>query len=275
MPVHVLHALVEAPPLPLRAARRGGVRAVEAVREDVLRHVDVDAADGVDQLHECAEVDDDDVVDLQCGPEQLVCRLHGELRPTDLHRGVDLLLAVARDRRTQVARNGEVDEPVSARVRAQQHHRVGVLVGAASRLTVRRVIRAEQQDVGAGRKEQRVLRREHGRRPGREPLVRSTDAASHREVARDRPDHEQHEQRHERHPCPALPRPALAWATHDRAARACPVATAAPVRRTTALPRVAVTALERHLPLRATALVDAVRLLPGGGHSAGYGTRWA
>ena len=49
--VHVLPALGEAPALPCRTALRLE-RAVEPVREDRLRHVDVDAADRVDQVLE-------------------------------------------------------------------------------------------------------------------------------------------------------------------------------------------------------------------------------
>ena len=65
VPVHVRRALVEAPALPLRAALLRLVRAVEPVREDVLRHVHGDPADRVDQLLELVEVDDHDVVDRQ------------------------------------------------------------------------------------------------------------------------------------------------------------------------------------------------------------------
>jgi len=55
--VQVLLALREAPALPLRAARLRRERAVEAVRADRLRHVDVDPADRVDQVFEAGEVD--------------------------------------------------------------------------------------------------------------------------------------------------------------------------------------------------------------------------
>src|SRR5947209_15995777 len=90
--VHVLHALVEAPALPLLAARRRRVRTVEAVGEDVLRRVDVDAADGVDELLEGAEVDDRGVVDRELRSQQLVHRLYGEPRSAELHCSVDLLV---------------------------------------------------------------------------------------------------------------------------------------------------------------------------------------
>ena len=88
LPVHVLHALLEAPALPLLALRVARIRAVEAVREDRLRDDDVDAADRVDQLAEPVEVDDRDVVDVE--PGQVLDRLERQRRPTELRRGVEL-----------------------------------------------------------------------------------------------------------------------------------------------------------------------------------------
>src|SRR5437773_298620 len=79
--VHVLHPLVEAPARPAGAARLARVRAVEAVREDVLRHVDLDPADVVDQLLEAPEVDGDDVVHRQTG--EVADRAHGERGASD------------------------------------------------------------------------------------------------------------------------------------------------------------------------------------------------
>ena len=63
LPVHVLPAFLEAPALPGTRTGRRSRRAVEAVGEDRLRHVDLDPADGVDQLLELGEVDEGDVVD--------------------------------------------------------------------------------------------------------------------------------------------------------------------------------------------------------------------
>ena len=65
--VHLLLALAEPPARPLLAARVGCVRAVELVREDRLRDVDLDPADGVDHGLEVLEVDEHDVVRLQAG----------------------------------------------------------------------------------------------------------------------------------------------------------------------------------------------------------------
>src|SRR5207237_9414602 len=79
---HVLHALPEAPTLPALAACVGRVRAVELVREDRLRNVDVDTAELVDQLGEAVEVDDDHVVDRQAGV--LVHGPYGEVCSPDL-----------------------------------------------------------------------------------------------------------------------------------------------------------------------------------------------
>ncbi len=120
--VHVLRSLLEPPAFPGVAAR-GLVRAVELVREDLLRHVHVDTAERVDQLAEPVEVEDDDVMDRQAGQ-----RSHGrdrERRPADLVRGVDLPRAVARDVDAEIAGDRQVRQPVLAGIGAQQQERVG------------------------------------------------------------------------------------------------------------------------------------------------------
>src|SRR4029079_18966307 len=99
--VHVLLAAREAPPRPRAAAARGGVRTVEAVGEDRLRHVDLDAADGVDQVLELGEVDEGDVVDLESG--ELFDRPQRQRRPAELERRVHLARAVARNLDPEVA----------------------------------------------------------------------------------------------------------------------------------------------------------------------------
>src|ERR1700730_4516208 len=148
-----------------------------------------------------------------------------------------------------------------------------MLVRASSRLAVRRMVGAEQEDVRPRRDQQRVLFREDGRGSRRETLVRRGDSARHGEIAGNRPDHEQNEERNERHPRPALPRPPRLRPAHEVLPT---VATTAAVGRAFLLrARIALAIRQRHLSLRATALVYAVRLFPGGGHSAGYGTRWA
>src|SRR5262249_3464318 len=86
------------------------------------------------------------------------------------------------------------------------------------------------------------------------------------------PDHEEEDQAENCDERPASPRPtepeATARLTLDDAAWPAPVAADRP-------PGVPLTPLERHLPLCATAAVDAVRLLPGGGHGEVYGTHCA
>src|SRR5262249_32264584 len=94
------------------------VRAVELVRKDPLRDVDVDPTDLVDQLRKAVEVDHDDVVDRQ--PGVLVNGPGGEPRAADLEGGVDLVRTVARDvRDAEVARDGEVDQLVVLRIRTK------------------------------------------------------------------------------------------------------------------------------------------------------------
>ena len=90
--------LLEAPALPLLAARLGRVRAVEAVREDRLRHVDVDPAERVD--HASRKSSKSTIAtwfDLQ--PRQRADRPQRERRPAELEGGVDLVRAEAGDRR--------------------------------------------------------------------------------------------------------------------------------------------------------------------------------
>src|SRR5581483_8772208 len=131
----------------------------------------------------------------------------------------------------------------------------------------------EEQDVRRRREEERVLLGERGVGSGREPSVRLLHAAPHREEARDAPDDEENEEEEERHPRPALPRPAASPTPDDVtvAAVSCAVDRAP---RCVGPPRpLARRCRQRHLALRAAALVDAVGLLSGGGHPAGYGTR--
>ena len=115
--------------------------------------------------------------------------------------------------------------------------------------------REQQPDPHAGQRFDRD--RERRGRSRRDPLVRVRDAAVHGEVAGHTPDDEEHDEDEQRDQRPAPPRPSLLPA-HDSAVAAL-VRLVAPG--------------ERHFPLLSTALVDAVRLLPGGGHPAGYGTR--
>jgi hypothetical protein len=105
MAVHVLLALREAPAVPSRAPLLGRIRTVE-LGDDGLRDGDVDPAQLVDQLLELAEVDNGDVVDRQ--PGQLPDGQHGQARPAELHRRIDLRLSVARDVDDQVARDREI-----------------------------------------------------------------------------------------------------------------------------------------------------------------------
>ena len=246
MAVHVLNTLPEAPALPLLAARRRRVRTVEPVREDRLRDVDVDPADLVDQRLEVPEVDDDDVVDGQAG--EVRDRPDRERGAAELERRVDLVVAVAGDRHAQVARDREVHEPVASGVGAQQHDRVGVLVGGAR--SERGVVGAEQQDRARVGEQQPVLLGERALRPGRQPLV----------VAGDAP-YDQHEQQHDQPDAdPPLPAPAASLPPMDGPAA---------VRRGTVAPaRVAArrvdAPLQRHLAFGAAAAVDAIRLFSRG-----------
>ena len=189
--VHVLDALGELPPRPRRALARR-VRAVELVREDLLGHVHVDPADRVDELLEGAEVDDHDVVDRE--PRERLDRLHGERRAADLHRRVDLLVTVAGDRGPEVAWNRQVHEPVAAGIGTEQHHRVGVLVGAPPRLAVVGVVGAEQQDVRRRGEDEPALWRERRRRARGQPPVRRGDAPAHRHEPCRRPGDEKHDE---------------------------------------------------------------------------------
>ncbi|CAB4347639.1 unannotated protein [freshwater metagenome] len=66
-------------------------------------YVNVDAAEPVDRALEAAEIDLDDVVDLD--PEQVANRLQRQLRAAKRERCVDLVAAVAGDVNLQVARN--------------------------------------------------------------------------------------------------------------------------------------------------------------------------
>src|SRR5579862_5549257 len=259
VPVHVLRPLREAPAGPLLATRLRRVRTVEAVGEDLLGDVHGDAADGVDELLELLEVDEHNVVHLQLRAEQRVHRLDGELRTAELHRRVDLLVHPV-DGHEQVARNGEIRDAVAARVCPQEHHRVGVVVGAAAGLAVRRVVGPEQEDVRRRVEHQPVLLCEHRRRPGRQPFVRIGDAAVHGQVPGDAPDDGEDDQGDDGEQRPATPRPRTPLPpTGTLPALGLPVALLA--------------AGKRHLSLLATTLVDAVRLLARGGHPAGYGTR--
>ena len=192
-PVHVLDSTLEAPPLPLRAACGGLVRAVETVRADRARHPDVDSPDRVDQLLEAVEVDEDDVVHVQAG--QVLDRPQGERGATELVGRVDLREPVLGNLDLKVPRDGEVCESPFARIGAQQHDRVGP-VGALPAGAVA-AVSPEDEDRRRCRDEQAVALRELPLDAGRNPVVRSADTARDRQVAphgpRDKKDDQQHE----------------------------------------------------------------------------------
>ena len=101
------------------------------------------------------------MVDRQGLPDERVDRPHGELGTAELHRRVDLLLAVAGHLRLQVTRNREVVETVVAGIRAEERHRISVLVGTpADSALPGRVVAAEEEDRRRAVEEEPAVRRE-------------------------------------------------------------------------------------------------------------------
>ena len=149
--------------------------AVEAVRDDLLGVVDRDAPERVDELAEAREVDQHDVVDRDARE-----RLHG----LDRERGaaervgdVDAIVAVARDRHAQVARDRQLRDAVGARVDAHEQDRVGA-PGAAVRAPV-----GAEHERGRGVGEQRAPGRQRGARAGVDALVGGVERAAELPVA--------------------------------------------------------------------------------------------
>ena len=187
--VHVLGALLEAPALPALAAS-GLVRAVEPVREDALRHVDLDPADRVDQLAKAVEVDDDDVVDRQAregldGGER-------ERRATDLVRRVDLRRAVAGDLDLEVARDREVRDPVRLGLEMDEHERVRAVGVAPTGRTA--AVGADEEHRRRLREQRAVTLRQLRPCVARKPVVGLLDATRERAVSEDAPDGREHEE---------------------------------------------------------------------------------
>ncbi len=114
--VHVLLPLREAPAGPFRAALGRLVRAVEAIRADLSRNDDLDPADGVDQLLEAVEVDEDDMVHVEAG--EVLDRAQRERGAADLVRRVDLREPDLRDLDLEVARDRQEREALLPRVGA-------------------------------------------------------------------------------------------------------------------------------------------------------------
>ena len=91
------------------------------VGAELVREVDFDAADGVDQVFEAGEVDDRDVVDLDI--EELFDRLDLQGGAAEGEGGVDFGRFVAGDLGVAVARDREFAEGAAAG--PDQHQRVG------------------------------------------------------------------------------------------------------------------------------------------------------
>jgi hypothetical protein len=103
------------------------VLAARVVVEVVAVDVDVDPADVVDDLAEAAEVDLDDVVDLErlAGPgEQLLDGLDGQPRPTQLVGRVDAVAPVAGDGDLEVTRDRHHRGRLLVRVEPDEDDRV-------------------------------------------------------------------------------------------------------------------------------------------------------
>ena len=182
--VHVLDALGEAPSLPVAAAG-WLVRAVECVREDRLRDVDVDPAEGVDELAEAVEVDDDDVVHreavsartvriVRAGPPNWFAALTFEVPypgiSTRRSRGIE------RYERRCV--------PGSVRRRSSEsERRASARPGAfPPSVPMTRIVAGSDSNDPSWRR-----LAERGRRPAREAPVRLVDAVREGEVAEDTP----------------------------------------------------------------------------------------
>ncbi len=148
--VHVVHA----------DAEDAGVEVAEALRLGVTRvvdrrgHVDVDAADAIDQLLEALEVNDHVVVDLD--PKQLLNGRFGQsrtparvaLRLAVDQRGVDALLKTAPGFRwnvdVQVTRHGDAARRLGGRVDGHDEHGVGSRQRSA---LARAAVEAHDQEV--------------------------------------------------------------------------------------------------------------------------------
>ena len=174
--VHLLLALAEPPARPLLAARIGRVRALELVREDRLRNVDLDAAERVDHGFEVLEVDQHDVIRLQA--RERLYRLERQRRAAQLVCRVDLVRPVARDLDAEIARDREIGHPVPAGIGSEEQNRV-----RAPRVGELVAVGAQEQDQRRLRDQHAVLRRKVRLRRLRQPRVRLIDAAAEREVA--------------------------------------------------------------------------------------------
>ncbi len=99
------------------------------------------------------------MVDLE--PREVLDRPDRERGAAERERRVDSVFAVAGDRDAQIARDRQIDEPVPARVGAQDHDRVGVV--QADALVGVLVVTAEQEHGRRVREQQSALIREHRR----------------------------------------------------------------------------------------------------------------
>ena len=125
------------------------------------------------------------MVHLEVG--QPVDRADEKRRPTEREGGVDLVLAVARDRDVQVARDREHRDEVTPGIGAHEQDRVGA---RAQRGALAAAVRAHHeadlgisQDVSGGG--------QCGLRPLVDALVRPRDLVGERPVAQVEPEHEQ------------------------------------------------------------------------------------
>ena len=216
--VHVLGTLAEAPALPLLAARRGPVGAVEPVREHgVGTSTVIPPSASISPLN-CEKFTS--ITWLIWQPGQVAHRADCERDAAALHREVDLGVADARNRHDDVARDREVRDAVVRRVGAHEHDRVGVVVGRAARRSARCRFRARGCPSACESSSPFCLLSAACARSV-EPLVGVADAAREREVARHRPDHEEHDQAEQAEDDQAPPRRPLRQAgTGTRRARA-------------------------------------------------------
>ncbi len=186
--VHVLRSLAETPALPGLTALRS-VRAVEFVREDRLRDVDLDPPECVDQILEAVEVDDHDVIDRQA--REISNRRQGQRRSSELVRRVDLPRAETGDVHAEVARDREVGDAMRRRIRAQEEERVRPSRIAATR---RPSPVGPDHESGRRRRQQRPVHvGETVVCASRKTLVRLLHSSREREEAHEAPDDRQHE----------------------------------------------------------------------------------
>ena len=112
-----------------REAALAAAGAAGDVGAELVRDVDLDPADRVDQVFEAGEVDDRDVVDVDA--EEPFDRFDLQLGAAEGVGAVDLLRALAGDFGVDVARDREFAEAAAAG--ADQHQRVGAeLAGCAA-----------------------------------------------------------------------------------------------------------------------------------------------